>query len=60
MGTKVKVAIAVVAALGVAYAFWPKDEVIPHKLPEVETTRPSPPGDRKEGGERTVFSKKGR
>lgn len=43
MGTKVKVAIAVVAALGVAYAFWPKDEVIPHKLPEVETTRPSPP-----------------
>ncbi len=40
MSTKVKIGIAVIAALGVAYAFWPRDDKV--DLPGSETVKSTP------------------
>jgi len=40
MSTKVKIGIAVLAGLGVAYAFWPRDGVKPPEVPESEVSKP--------------------
>jgi len=44
MSTKVKIAIAVIVALGVAWAFWPQGErVAPPEVPGAESSEPVPP-----------------
>ena len=41
MSTKVKIGIAVIVALGVTYAFWPRDDEV--QIPEVGTMKPALP-----------------
>ena len=41
MSTKIKVGIAIILAVGVAYAFWPRAEVKPLEEPAVETVQPA-------------------
>jgi protocatechuate 3,4-dioxygenase beta subunit len=40
MSTKIKIAIAVIVAAGVTYAFWPRDEVKPPEVPEAQVSPP--------------------
>jgi RNA polymerase sigma-70 factor (ECF subfamily) len=41
MSTKIKIGIALVVALGVAYAFWPPDKVKPPEMPRAEVVQPA-------------------
>jgi RNA polymerase sigma-70 factor (ECF subfamily) len=43
MSTKIKIGIAVIVALGAAYAFWPRDEVEPPEVPKAEVVKPAAP-----------------
>ena len=48
MSTQIKIGIGIILALGVAYAFWPRDDE--NKLPEVPETkvgRATPPAETK-------------
>jgi len=43
MSTKIKIAIAVIVAAGVTYAFWPRDGVEPPEAPKTEVRPAAPP-----------------
>jgi RNA polymerase sigma-70 factor (ECF subfamily) len=60
MSTKIKIGIAIIVALGVAYAFWPRsDEVKPPEVPKAEVVEPSAPVARKAAEAEPAVAKNG-
>jgi RNA polymerase sigma-70 factor (ECF subfamily) len=59
MSTKIKIGIAVLVALGAAYALWPRDEVEPPEVPKAEIAQPVAPVAKKAGEAEPAVAKEG-